>query len=135
MNIGVAGKNRSIPQPLPRVGHQSGTYWIVEDVKAGGSERTAFSFLPAQDGVMRLLLQFVRRCSGRISPGELDLKILSQKAHGIDLVRGEIQPHPDQVQVVRHQDINWTEERLARGGVQQQPAELSVKGPVQPADS
>ena len=57
----------------------------------------------------------------------------SQKGHSVALVRILAQPHPDQMNMIRHQAIARAEQPLTSGDVQHQFAKRCVKTIVQPA--
>ena len=57
----------------------------------------------------------------------------AQECHAIELIRIKTQPHPDQMQMIRHEAISWTEKPFAGGGVQKQFAKRGVKWFGEPA--
>ena len=59
--------------------------------------------------------------------------MFAEKAHGVLLVGEGAKTHPQQVHVIRHQDIGRADEALTGGGVQEQFAEMEMEQVVQPA--
>ena len=57
----------------------------------------------------------------------------AQESHAVALVGIQPQPHPDQVQMIRHQAIRRAEKPFAGGGVQEQFAKRGVKRLAEPA--
>ena len=75
--------------------------------------------------IVRLMLEFLRR--------KLGFEMCPQEGHAVELVGIQTQPHPNQMQMIRHKAIRRAEQPLACGGVQHQFAERGVKPFVQPA--
>ena len=75
--------------------------------------------------VVRLRLKTMRR--------QTPCQVRPQKGHDIFLVRVSAQPHPYQMNVIRHQAIDRAEKPFPRGRVQEQLAEFPVERFVQPA--
>ena len=75
--------------------------------------------------IVRLRLAFLWR--------ELWFQMRAQEGHAVELVGIQPQPHPDQMQMIRHQAIGRTEKPFAGGGVQEQFAKRGVKRLVEPA--
>ena len=57
----------------------------------------------------------------------------AQESHAVKLVGIQPQPHPDQMQMIRHEAIRRAEKPFAGGGVKQQFAKRGVKGFIEPA--
>ena len=60
--------------------------------------------------IVRLMLEFLRR--------ELRLKMRAQESHAVALIGIRPQPHPDQMQMIRHQAIRRAEKPFPDGSVQ-----------------
>ena len=88
-------------RPVVDVLNQSGLSGIVDDVKADSGERVAFALFFAQNMVVGLMLESVRKQCAR--------KVFTEKLHPFSLVGFEAQPHPDDVRVIWHQTIGWAE--------------------------
>ncbi len=143
MQKGIARHDRAQPRPVARMRRQFLPARIVEEVEAGFFKRAAHPVFFPQHAVVRLFLQKEGRSlrlsaesrygnSGR-APRQFHGQMLAQEFHGVALVAVRAQAHPEQVQVVGHEDIDGTEQSFARGGVEQQFAEVPVKRVVQPA--
>ena len=74
---------------------------------------------------MRLMLEFLR-C-------EFGFKMRSQECHAVAVVGIQTQPHPNQMQMIRHEAIRRAQQSFACSGVQHQFAKDSMKSLVQPA--
>lgn len=120
-----AGNDRTAELPLLRMFHQSFLSRIINDVKADFGEGIALALFGSKDVIMRLVLEAVRAQLGR--------EVFAQKFHSILLIRVVPQPHPDQMNVVRHQAVGRAEKTLARGGVEHDFAKAGMKCVTQPA--
>ena len=53
--------------------------------------------------------------------------MLAKKLHRVALIAAYVQAHPNQVHMIGHQNISWTEKTFASCSVQEQFAEVLVK--------
>ena len=71
------------------------------------------------------MLKFLRR--------EFRFQMRAQEGHAVELVGIKPQPHPDQMQMIRHEAIGRTEKPFAGGSMQEQFAKHGVKRLGEPA--
>ena len=57
----------------------------------------------------------------------------AQEGHAVVLIGIQPQPHPDQVQMIRHETVRRAKQSLTRGGVQHEFAKRDVKRFIKPA--
>src|SRR5439155_16959483 len=115
--------------PVPRMIHKSVLTRIVENVKTGLCKRAPHAVLLSQHTVVRLLLQ-LELTTVRRAERQFRSEMFSKKLHGIALITAHLQSHPDEMNVIRHENISRTMQALASGGMQKQFAELQMEGVV-----
>lgn len=59
--------------------------------------------------------------------------MFSKKPHRIALITAYSESHPNEMHVIGHHDISWTEETFAKASMQEQFAKTCVKQVVQPS--
>jgi len=89
------------------------------------SERISSPLFFLEHMVVRLMLEFLWR-----NPG-FDMR--SQESHASELIRIQLEAHPNQVQMIGHEAIRRAEQALACGGVEHHSTKRPVKSLVQPA--
>lgn len=127
MQFRVAGQDGAVERPFAGGLHEFGARRVGEDVMAHGGEGVAATFLLFQNVIVRLMLKPLR--------GQQRFEMRTQERHAVALVGVRAQPHPDQMQMIRHEAIRRAEQTLARGGVQHEFAKRGVKRFAQPAAS
>jgi len=125
MQRGIARHDRAAERPFVWSLREFSHARIVENVMAHANEGIAAAFLLFQDMIVRLMLEFLR-C-------KFWFQMRAQESHAVELVGILPQPHPDQMQMIRHEAIRRTEKPFAGGGVQEQFAKRGVKRFVEPA--
>ncbi len=128
----IARNARAQMRPLSRMIHQFIAARVVEEVETGFFKRAAPPVFLPQHAVVRLFLQFKLHAACR-TPRQFPSQMFAEEFHGVALVAVHAQAHPEQVQMVRHQDIYRAEQAFACGGVKQQFAEMEMERVVQPA--
>ena len=128
VNVRVARNNRATVRPINLSFHQSTTDRIRERVEAEPTEGVAFSFLFAQDVIVRLMLPLPSAAQHR-------LQMRSQEFHSIQMISFAPHSHPHEMKMVGHQAVGWTEKLFACGGVEHQLPELEMKCRRQPSAS
>jgi hypothetical protein len=121
----IARNDCATKLPLGRMLHQLSANWIRQNIMTNTSESVAPPILVLQHVIVRLMLKLHR--------SKLRLKIRAQKSHAVALIAVSPKPHPDEVNMIRHQAIGGAEHSLARNGVQHQFSKCLVKRFVQPA--
>ncbi len=112
-------------RPVRNVFDETGPQRIFEDVSASGGEGVGLPFCFIKHMVEGLMLEFMRM--------DERLQIGAQKTHCIQLIGLFAKPHPDEMDVIRHQAIHGTKQFLACGGVEKKLPELPVEFFRQPS--
>ena len=86
-----------------------------------------------RDSLRRLLQYLVMGLGLELRGRQRRFKVGPQKGHAVDLAGIEPQPHPNEMNIVRHQAIARAEQPLAGGGMQHQLAKQGVEGIREPA--
>jgi len=125
MDRGITRNNTTTVKPFLVSLHQLGANRVCECVKTKTGKRVPHPLLFSQDVVVRLVLP--------LPPAtECWLKVRPQKLHRVKLVRFSPHPHPNKMQVVRHQAIRRAEKLFARSSVKHEFAKRGVKILCQP---
>ena len=126
------GHHRSKMWPLTRTRDQTGPHGVFKDVTCHGPNGIRPLLVLPQDVVIGLLLQLVR---GRARVTQDWIEMLSKELARLALIGVRPDPHPQQMNVVRHETIGRTKNVVTRGSVEQRFTEAEMKLPGQPAFS
>ena len=126
IKVGVSGDDGSAVGPVAFTRNQSGADGIGQRVEAESGKGVAPPFFLAQDVIVRLMLPFAVVAQRRFQMG-------AEKFHGVHLIRLAPHPHPDEVQMIRHEAVGGAEEMFPRGDVEHEFTKRGVKGGREPA--
>jgi hypothetical protein len=119
---GYAAANIGVIFPL---NDKSGPHWILENIVHHAQEGLLYHFAFTQDMVMRLVLPFCRiQSRAEVFADELD---------GETLIRLVVESKEERMDVIRHQDVGWTRQTIARTRMKQYLAKRRMKVRRQPA--
>ena len=125
MQSRITRNHATCVRPVGDVLHQARTQGIFEDVSTSGGKGVALPLCFIENVIEGLMLEFMGM--------DERLQIGAQKTHRIQLIGLIGEPHPDEMDVIRHQAIHGTKQSLARGGVEKKLPELAVKFLRQPS--
>jgi hypothetical protein len=79
----------------------------------------------SEDVIVRLML--------KASISEFWFQVTAQEGNPVSLVGVAAKSHPNEMNVIGHQDVNGTKQSFSRAGVEQQLAETRMESVVKPA--
>lgn len=124
MQFRIAGHDCACERPIFRMLHQFLDTGVINDVKAYLAKGVTFALFLAQNVIVWLVLKAMRL--------EQFADMLAQKLHAVSLISLAPQPHPDQMNVIRHQAIGRAEQTFAHRSVQHYFPKAGVEKFVEP---
>src|SRR5690348_10490395 len=120
----IARNNSTTIAPWFCCSNQTGTDRISQDVETDPGKGIALPFRLPQDMVMRLMLKVMRK--------QHRAEMFTHELHAVALIRVLAQAHPEQMNMIGHQTVTWTEQSLTRSSMQHYFTKTRVEDLIEP---